>query len=252
MSSSHAEGSIARSEKSATKSVRTEKSSCGCCCCTIIAIVFILLAVAGILFWQFGPFREVVDSVVPGASPTSVTDGSPSSFQFFQCKKNNTDDCCNGLDNICDLKVNEVLFAGTHNSYSSTDTGFPFLLANQGIKLENQLKAGVRSLNLDLCGCGNEIVLCHNSCLVTRNTKEIYASIVSFLDRNPTEILLITMELNSDLDQAIDLDAVYAEMQTVEGFVEYLYVHSEWLAPWPTMRELKEAGKVSEGDRKHL
>jgi hypothetical protein len=102
----------------------------------------------------------------------------------------------------------------------------------------------VSCLNLDICGCNNEIVLCHNSCLVTRNTKEVYAAIVSFLDRNPTEILLITMELNSELDQAIDLDNVYAEMQTVDGFVDYMYVHTQWLAPWPTLRELKEAGKV--------
>ena len=166
----------------------------------------------------------------------------PTTFKFNQCTT--TDDCCNGLDTICDLNVNEVLFAGTHNSYASQDEGFIFLYANQITKVEDQMDAGYRAINLDICSCSNALVLCHNSCFMTRSTNEVFTGMVSFLDNNPTEILLVTLELNSDLDQAVDLNDVYSEMQAVTGFVDYMYIHSSSSTSWPTLRELKEAGTV--------
>jgi hypothetical protein len=187
--------------------------------------------------------QQAVDAVVPGASPTSGSSTSAeSTYEFNQCTT--TDDCCNGLDTICDLNVNEVLFAGTHNSYASQDEGFQFLYANQVTKVEDQMDAGYRAINLDVCSCSNKLVLCHNSCFMTRSTNEVFTGMVSFLDNNPTEILLVTLELNSDLDQAVDLNDVYSEMQAVTGFVDYMYIHSSSSTSWPTLRELKEAGTV--------
>ena len=224
-----------------------------CCTWPVLVITAILLAGAGVLIWQFAPINEAIQVVVDGfgdsSAPTPVPNpNSPpptpiSAFQFNQCTT--TDDCCNGLDTICDLKVNEVLFAGTHNSYASQDKGFIAFSGNHIKKLEDQLDAGYRAINIDMCGCGGNLVVCHNFCDVSRDTDEVFGAMASFLDANPTEILLVQLELNPDLDQPADLDEVYTAMQGIDGFVDYLYIHPDSSADWPTLRELKDAGKVS-------
>jgi hypothetical protein len=249
MSSSVA-GSASVVSRKSTGSAAKRKSN-RCCSWPVILIAVLLLAGAGILIWQFAPIGQAVNAVVPGMaslvptpSPGSTpTSGSGSTFQFNQCTT--TDDCCNGLDTICDLAVNEVLFAGTHNSYASQDEGFLFFLGNQLNKIEDQMEEGFRGINLDLCGCSNSLVMCHNTCSVSRSVNEVFTSMVSFLNNNPTEILLVTLELNPDMDQPVDLNNLYSEMEAVSGFVDYLYVHPDSTATWPTLRELKTSGKVS-------
>ena len=246
MSSSVA-GSASVVSRKSTGSVPKRKNN-RCCSWPVIVIAVLLLAGAGILIWQFAPIGQAVNAVVPGISslvPTPSPGSTPTStFQFNQCTT--TDDCCNGLDTICDLAVNEVLFAGTHNSYASQDKGFLFFLGNQLNNIEDQMEAGYRGINLDLCGCSNSLVMCHNTCSVTMSVNEVFTSMVSFLNDNPTEILLVTLELNPDMDQAIDIFNVYSEMEAVSGFIDYLYVHPDSTATWPTLRELKSSGKVSQ------
>lgn len=211
-----------------------------------------MLSGIGVMVWQFAPWREAAERIVPGfgdtLAPTPVPDpNSPPPtaspvFQFNQCQT--TDDCCNGLDTICDLRANEVMFAGTHNSFASADAGFRFPLGNHLLKVEDQLEAGFRGINLDFCGCAGDLVLCHGSCVVTRKTNVIFDAMVSFLNANPSEILLVTMELNPDQDQPALLSNVYLDMLASTGFVDYLYVHPDVNTEWPTLRELKDSNKV--------
>jgi len=215
----------------------------------MIVLTVVLLAVVGVLVWQFAPWKEAAEKVIPGfgdsLAPTPVPDpNSPPPTPlppFTECES--TDNCCNSLDTICDLRVNEVLFAGTHNSFSSADAGFRFPLGNHLLKIEDQLKAGYRGINLDMCGCAGDLVLCHASCLITRKTNVVFEAMVSFLDANPSETLLVTMELNPDLDQPVDLSVVYADMEATTGFVDYLYVHPDANTEWPTLRELRDSNK---------
>jgi hypothetical protein len=250
MSSSVSGGSTVASRKSTGSAQKRNR----CCSWPVILIAIVLLAGAGILIWQFAPIGQAVNAVVPGMGSTgptpspgsSPTSGSAPTFQFNQCTT--TKDCCNGLDTICDLGVNEVLFAGTHNSYASQDEGFLFFLGNQLTKVEDQMAAGFRGINLDLCGCSNSLVMCHNTCSVSRNVNEVFTNMVSFLNDNPTEILLVTFELNPDLDQPVDIYNLYSEMEAVSGFVDYLYVHPNSTTTWPTLRKLKSSGKVSQSE----
>lgn len=55
---------------------------------------------------------------------------------------------CNGSPGLCDLRLNEVAFAGTHNSFSAADSP-GWLIANQRRNIERQLADGIRLFLLD-------------------------------------------------------------------------------------------------------
>ena len=55
---------------------------------------------------------------------------------------------CNGSDALCDQRLNEVAFAGTHNSFSAADSPGWFL-TNQRRTIERQLQDGIRLFLLD-------------------------------------------------------------------------------------------------------
>jgi hypothetical protein len=55
---------------------------------------------------------------------------------------------CNGSVELCLLPLNEVIFAGTHNSFSAADSP-GWLIANQRRTIERQLQDGVRLFLID-------------------------------------------------------------------------------------------------------
>jgi hypothetical protein len=55
---------------------------------------------------------------------------------------------CNGSVSLCELPLNEVVFAGTHNSFSAADSPGWFI-ANQGRTIQRQLKDGIRLFLID-------------------------------------------------------------------------------------------------------
>ena len=55
---------------------------------------------------------------------------------------------CNGLPQLCDRRVNEVLFPGTHNSMAAADVA-GWSLSNQRRSVGRQLKDGIRLFLLD-------------------------------------------------------------------------------------------------------
>jgi hypothetical protein len=56
---------------------------------------------------------------------------------------------CEGAAGLCDLRLNEVVFAGTHNSYAaSSEPGWHF--ANQRYGIARQLDDGIRALLIDV------------------------------------------------------------------------------------------------------
>jgi hypothetical protein len=55
---------------------------------------------------------------------------------------------CNGAPRLCDLRLNQVVFAGTHNSFSAADSPGWFI-ANQRHDIPRQLDDGIRLLLLD-------------------------------------------------------------------------------------------------------
>lgn len=55
---------------------------------------------------------------------------------------------CNGSVSLCELPLNEVVFAGTHNSFSAADSPGWFI-ANQRRTIERQLRDGIRLFLID-------------------------------------------------------------------------------------------------------
>jgi hypothetical protein len=176
----------------------------------------------------------------PSSSPTHISD----EFVFLQCE-NVTQNCCNGLDSICDLRVDEIFYASVHNAMASFEGGFLFQ-QNHQLQLEGALEAGYRGINLDVCNCNGQYQLCHGICnFGARDPVETFASINSFLDKNPTETILVVLEINSGVDEPVDLNELYSILSGVEGLLAKLYVHEETAAPWPTLRETVDANTVS-------
>lgn len=220
-----------------------------------------VLIVTGILIWQFAPIDDAIDNVLPtfnntgsesfggngttlGGSPTAAP-SQLSQYQFMKCADPTSPDCCNGLDGgFCDLRVNEVMYATSHNANADFESGF-LITPNHQYKLEESLVAGYRAINVDVCNCGGQLQLCHGICnFGTRDIIEVFTGINDFLDDNPSEIMILPIEINSGVDQPVDMDELYSLMLEVPGFVEKFYDHLNSTAEWPTLGQLVESGQV--------
>jgi hypothetical protein len=166
----------------------------------------------------------------------------PDPYQFIQCQGDN---CCNGLDGLCDVRVNEIMFATSHNAMSSKKGGLP-VLYNHIFELEDALETGYRGISLDVCNCNGKYQICHGICQIgARPPDEVLGSIVTFLKDNPTEVILITLQLDSGADETVSLDDFYTQLKnTVPEALAMTYEHPQDAASWPTLGELKSLGKV--------
>lgn len=73
-----------------------------------------------------------------------------------------------------------------------------------------------------------------------RNVGEVMEFVNKFLDDNPTEVIVLIYQINSAVDQPVDLNAFYDILLLVDGFVDKMYVHPGVNTPWPTLRELTD------------
>jgi hypothetical protein len=225
----------------------------------VLLLVFAVV-VGGILIWKFTPIDEAIDSVLPtfnntGGGSSGIGNGPVSSpttpptqggdrFEFMQCQDPTSGNCCNGVDGICDLGVDDILYATVHNAMATFEDGFLFG-PNHRFNLEGALEAGYRGINLDVCNCNGVYTLCHGICsLGTRDLNEVFTNINQFLDDNPNEVLVIPMELDSEVDRQIDIDELYSLMTAVPGFTDKFYAHPDLTSDWPTLREAIATNKV--------
>jgi hypothetical protein len=171
----------------------------------------------------------------------------PDPYQFIQCQGASA--CCNGLDGLCDFRVNEIMWATSHNAMSSREGGLP-VLYNNLFELEDALETGYRGLSLDVCNCNGKYQLCHGICNIgAREPDDVLRSIVTFLNNNPTEVILITLQLDSGADDTVSLDDFYTQLKdTVPEVLAMTYEHPQDAASWPTLGELKNSGKVRRRD----
>jgi hypothetical protein len=150
---------------------------------------------------------------------------------------------CNGYESLCDFPVNSVLFATLHNAIASQEDGFA-IFPNQALKLETALESGWRGVNFDIGKCSafsdQPVRLVHGVCtLGTRDPLEVFSNILTFLQNNPNEVLLMPLQIDNSLDGgAITFNEIYAVLQQVNGLTNILYQHPGVGTPWPTLREL--------------
>lgn len=176
---------------------------------------------------------------------------------------------CNGSPKWCHLGFDQYTFLGSHNSAAynlklecnnNTDNlvnkltceslkGFPAindcLYNNQaGFSIKDQLEAGVRAFDLDLCPSSTKgrVKTCHG-------WKDFFAYgdfldtslslFKSFLQDNPQEVVVLEFgDLNGPIDE-LTSDLV----SSVEGVLDgYLYSPTSSLQHWPTLGEMIETG----------
>lgn len=209
-----------------------------------------ILAIASFLVWWFEPWDVYKEDIkVSGGSlpktfePIEITTLPPTptpGYNFMQCDENGTGDCCNGLEGLCDMRANEIMYATLHNGMATVDDGF-IVGANHNSPLEEALEAGYRGLNLDICNCGGEINFCHGICsFAPRDVVEVMQNVNDFLDRNPTEVIIFIYQVNNNVGDRVDLNQFYDQMLLVNGLVDKLYIHPGRGSPWPTLRELTD------------
>ena len=170
---------------------------------------------------------------------------------------------CNGHEDLCDRPLDEVVFAGTHNSMSASELGWE--LANHEGAIPAQLAAGIRALLIDVqywpqaasiesldldpeaAAIAAEALsvdqppedglwMCHNLCQLGGTPFEDFlADLRAFLETNPDEVLVIVIQ---DDAPAADITAAIesAEIDT------YAYAHEPG-TPWPTLGEMIESNE---------
>lgn len=141
---------------------------------------------------------------------------------------------CNGLEVLCERRVDEVVFAGTHNAHAAEDDGF--IVANQFSGLEAQLHDGIRAFMLDTYEEEGELLLCHGFCGVgSIPLVQTLETLRRFLETHPNEVLLLIME---DYISARQTEVSFEAAQ----LVPYLYAHPVD-RPWPTLGSMIEQGQ---------
>jgi hypothetical protein len=171
---------------------------------------------------------------------------------------------CNGLVELCDRRVDQVTFAGTHNSMAAGKEGWYAPTHQNGIPA--QLRAGIRALLIDTQYWGTDAsvagqvgnsqviapqlqtilrsfndrpqpgpLLCHSFCaLGYKPLANGLAEIRAFLETHRNEVLIVIVEdsiRSGDMDQAM----------RDSGLLKYAYVHDlRNPTPWPTVRQLIE------------
>lgn len=168
---------------------------------------------------------------------------------------------CNGHIELCERRVNEVVFAGSHNSMSSIDLGWQ--LAMQEGDMVAQLDAGVRSLLIDALywdetgsldggatADASAVIeaalsddqprsgtwLCHGFCaLGATDLTAGLSDINSWLSENPREVLLLVVQ---DEISFTDLEAAFF----ASGLRDRAFVHEPG-TPFPSLGEMIEANE---------
>jgi len=141
---------------------------------------------------------------------------------------------CNGHVGLCDRHFDEVVFPGTHNSYSAKSYGFS-VNANHDTGLTEQLDAGVRVMLLDVTyDDDGATAMCHGPCSFgSIPHAEGLDEVASFLESHAREVLTIIYQDGADSkDIVADLEAA--------GLAELAYTHVDG-TPWPTLGEMIDA-----------
>lgn len=109
---------------------------------------------------------------------------------------------CNGDPSLCDRRLDDVTFPGTHNSMSNADAGW--FAPNQQHGLSRQLEDGIRALMLDVWEWEGELWLCHALCEAgAQPFDEGLEEIASFVTGHPGQIVLVIFEDHVTVAEAV-------------------------------------------------
>jgi hypothetical protein len=198
--------------------------------------------VGGVIVWKFLP-QSGKAAVAQTITPNDPATLDPTAFKWNSLCENTTAsaDCCNGVPGLCDLPASGVMFAGVHNAHATVENGWLFA-GNHEFSLEKALLYGYRGINVDVGGCDGQLRMIHGNCRLGQlDPAEAWTNITTFLDNNPNEVVLLTIEIVTQDDEVnVTLSGIRDTMP--QGFLDLLYTDNP-TAEFPTLQELIDAGQ---------
>ncbi|GMI10701.1 hypothetical protein TrVE_jg2344 [Triparma verrucosa] len=197
--------------------------------------------------WKFKYFMFVVcgaGAAVAGLIIKTATDLGAEpipEWNFNQCS--GKAQCCNGLDSNCAKRINEVTFAGIHNSMSNAEDGW--LSPNNFLPHLGGLEAGYRALMVDVFMFDGDfddstpetLYVCHGLCAFGRRTALDDFNVTKvWLDENPNEVIIMYIE-----NQPNTNDAMWDTMEEL-GMNDMLVVRDSD-GEWPTLGDCVDNNK---------
>ena len=94
---------------------------------------------------------------------------------------------------------------------------------------------------LDVCKCGDSLKFCHGACFLgSREIETVAQNLVSFLDSNPNDVIIINFEINFGDPSPSELWSI---LSSVDGFNDKVYQYPGSDSAWPTLSTLTSQGK---------
>ncbi|XP_028416051.1 uncharacterized protein LOC114539636 [Dendronephthya gigantea] len=115
---------------------------------------------------------------------------------------------CNGLPDLCELRIDQVTFAGSHNAGSGFDGRLHWwsggaapscFIRNHGKSFSEQLDYGIRYFDIETCFGETEALNCHcgkNVCAYAGSIEEGLKQIDSWMQSHPSEVAIIHFNSN--------------------------------------------------------
>ena len=141
---------------------------------------------------------------------------------------------CNGSNDLCNKRYNEVAYLTTHNAFNSKQDRY--LFPNQKSNISEQLNNGVRALMIDVYDDNGSTVVYHAYKFLGSQPLSVYLNdIKDFLDNNPNEILTIILETYTSSN------AIENEINKV-GLLKYLHTQ-DVNSLWPKLQTMIDSNK---------
>ena len=161
---------------------------------------------------------------------------------------------CNGLDDLCDLRLDQVTFPGTHNAgsgfngvlyYSSGIAASSCWYRNQGESFTGQLNFGIRYFDIDTCWKGSEAVNCHcgsdGVCAYTGSVRKALHQVDTWMRSHVNEVIVIhfNRDVQKDYESQIakNLESTLLSLWDPNSGGELLMsTYHSVHGTWPTLR----------------
>lgn len=142
---------------------------------------------------------------------------------------------CNGHDELCARRYDQVAYPGTHDAYA--DAADNFGAPDQTYTMTRQLDDGVRVLHLEMQAYDGDVSLCHSVCQIgSQLLVDGFTEVRRFLDSHPREVVTLLMESTN-----VASDDVAARVHQ-SGLDRYTHAQAMG-APWPTLGQLIAANQ---------
>ena len=163
---------------------------------------------------------------------------------------------CNGLEDLCELKIDQVTYPGSHNAGSGFDGILKYWSGvqcsscwyrNHGKSFSEQLAFGIRYFDIDTCYGKKEALNCHctasrKDCCYSGSIEKGLTEIDSWLKSNPNEVVIIHFNRDSQTgyrkEIAKSLEATLLTLwppTSTRGLTMNTYFKKK--GRWPTLKE---------------